>query len=169
MITAGKTDKGGINTFPSKIIKRPEPPMPYKKTSNNESSNVIDNNPRLYIIMREDLYDNSPGKMMAQAAHAQADFDTHVENRYIDNDFRSAHIKWCEDRNFGTTLVLSATLNQMHEIRTNIVHSDITVDPTYPYRNWYNTVFTKEEPTCMWAFVYEENELGYMKQFKLHT
>lgn len=30
--------------------------------------------PRLYIIMRKDIQDMNPGKAMAQAAHAQADF-----------------------------------------------------------------------------------------------
>ena len=125
--------------------------------------------PRLYIVMREDLWDNNPGKMMAQSAHAQAEFDTYVENRYTDEEFRSAHLQWCEDRNFGVTLVLSATLDQMHEIRTHIIHSDITVDPTYPYRNWYGKVFTRSEPTCMWAFVYTEEDIEYMREFKLHS
>lgn len=125
-------------------------------------------NPRLYIIMREDLQDMNPGKGMAQAAHAHADFDAYVESRYTHEDFRSAHLTWCEDRNFGVTLVLSATLKEMHEIRTKVLHSDLTVDPTYPWRNWYGKVFTSEEVTCMWAFVWEDEELEYMKQFKLH-
>jgi len=124
--------------------------------------------PRLYIIMREDLWDMNPGKGMAQAAHAQADFDTYVENRYTNDDFRSAHIQWSEDRNFGVTLVLSATLNQMHEIRTHIDHSDITVDPSYPYSNWYGKIFTREEPTCMWAFVFTDKDIEYMSQWNLH-
>lgn len=46
--------------------------------------------PRLYIVMREDLWDMNPGKGMAQSAHAQADFDAFVENRYTDDNFRSA-------------------------------------------------------------------------------
>ena len=125
--------------------------------------------PKLYIIMREDLYDNSPGKMMAQSAHAQADFDAYVETRYASDDaFRTAHLTWCEDRNFGVTLVLSATLNQMQEIRTKVKHSDLTVDPTYPWRNWYGKVFTSNEVTCMWAFVWEDAELEYMRQYDLH-
>jgi len=34
--------------------------------------------PTLYIIMRSDLQDMNPGKGMAQAAHAQADFDSYI-------------------------------------------------------------------------------------------
>lgn len=125
-------------------------------------------NPRLYIVMREDLQDMNPGKGMAQAAHAQADFDAHVENNYANEEFRSAHLAWSEDRNFGVTLVLSATLKEMHEIRTQILRSDLTVDPTYPWRNWYGKVFTTSEVTCMWAFVWKDEDIEYMKQFKLH-
>ncbi len=124
--------------------------------------------PRLYIIMRRDLWDMNPGKGMAQAAHAQADFDAYTENNYNNEDFRSAHIAWCEDRNFGTTLVLHATIDRMHEIRTTIRHSDMTIDPTYPYRNYYGEIFTREEVTCMWAFVYNDEEIDFMRQFELH-
>lgn len=124
--------------------------------------------PRLYIIMREDLQDMNPGKGMAQAAHAQADFDAHAKNCINQDMFREAYLTWCEDRNFGVTLVLSATLNQMHEIRTKVKHSDLTIDPTYPWRNWYGKVFTSNEVTCMWAFVWEDAELEYMHQYDLH-
>lgn len=118
--------------------------------------------------MREDIQDMNPGKGMAQAAHAHADFDAYVENKYTNDEFREAHLTWCEDRNFGVTLVLNATLAKMHEIRTHIEHSDLTVDPTYPWRNWYGKVFTSEEVTAMWAFVWKEDELEYMRQFDLH-
>ena len=124
--------------------------------------------PRLYIIMREDIADMNPGKGMAQAAHAQADFDTYAESRYTNDEFREAHLSWSEDRTFGVTLVLSATLTEMNNIRTNILHSDLTVDPTYPWKNWYGKMFTSSEVTCMWAFVWTDEELEYMKQFKLH-
>lgn len=127
--------------------------------------------PRLYIVMREDLWDMNPGKGLAQAAHAQADFDTYVQNHYTDftdSEFHTAHVQWCEDRNFGVTLVLSAPLNDMHEIRTRVKYSDITVDPTYPYRNWYGKLFVREEPTCMWAFVWKDEDIEYMKQWELH-
>lgn len=124
--------------------------------------------PKLYIIMRRDLWDMNPGKGMAQAAHAQADFDAYVPTRLNTEAFRNAYMKWTDDRNFGVTLALSATLEQMHEIRTRTAHSDFTIDPSYPYRNWYGELFVREEVTCMWVFVYEENESEYMKAFALH-
>jgi len=124
--------------------------------------------PRLYIVMREDIQDMNPGKAVAQGCHAQADFDTHVENRYTDDDFRSAHLQWCEDRNFGVTLVLSALWEQMCDIEDCVKHTGMVVDPTYPWRNYYGKTFTTAETTCMWAFPTTEQEFEYMRQFDLH-
>jgi hypothetical protein len=125
-------------------------------------------NPRLYIIMREDLQDMNPGKGMAQAAHAQSDFDAYARTKYNHEEFFSAYKTWCEERSFGVTLALSATLEEMHEIDARTVHSDLTVDPSYPWRNWYGKMFTSNEVTCMWAFVWSDEDIEYMKQFKLH-
>jgi hypothetical protein len=123
--------------------------------------------------MREDLWDNSPGKMMAQAAHAQSDFDAYVDNccapQFNQDDLLWSNVsKWREDRTFGTTLVLSATLNDMLTTYDNMDHCGLTVDPTYPWRNYYGKLFTSEEVTCMWAFVWEDEEIEYMRQFDLH-
>ena len=123
--------------------------------------------PRLYIVMREDLWDMNPGKGMAQAAHAQAGFDAYAHGR-PEADFYQAFQMWKEDRSFGTTLVLSATLKEMDDICDNVTFRAMTVDPTYPYRNHYGKVFVREEITCMWAFVWTDEEVDYMKQFKLH-
>jgi peptidyl-tRNA hydrolase len=128
---------------------------------------------RLYIIMREDLWDMNPGKGIAQAAHAQADFDAYIEDtcgpHYRQDDVLwSAVQAWRENRNFGTTLVLNATIQEMHEISYNTKHNCMTTDPTYPYRNYYGKVFVRSEITCMWAFVWLDAEIEYMKQFKLH-
>ena len=127
--------------------------------------------PKLYIIMREDLWDNNPGKMMAQSAHAQAEFDAYQNSlvNHNSDEFWQAIADWREDREFGVTLVLHEPLGVMEEICTLIKHSGITVDPTYPYRNWYGKAFTRSEPTCMWAFVYTEEDLKYMHQFDLHS
>ena len=126
--------------------------------------------PRLYIIMRRDLWDMNPGKAMAQAAHAQADFEAHLFPEFVPDarKFRDAVIAWREDRNFGTTLVLHEPLAVMEQIRERILHSGLTVDPTYPYRNFYGEVFTRSEVTCMWAFAYTDEDIEYMKQFDLH-
>jgi hypothetical protein len=126
--------------------------------------------PRLYIVMRRDLWDMNPGKAMAQAAHAQADFDAHLFPASIVDatEFRDAVVAWREDRHFGTTLVLHEPINTMSKISINVGHWGFVTDPTYPYRNHYGEVFTRSEVTCMWAFAYTEAELEYMRQWDLH-
>lgn len=123
--------------------------------------------PRLYIIMRRDLWDNNPGKMMAQAAHAQALFDL-----YDKSDILEEYCVWrgdgTDNAGFGPTVVLDATWEQMCDIETRIPCSGMVVDPTYPWRNWYGEYFTSSETTCMWAFVWEEKDIEYLKQYKLH-
>jgi hypothetical protein len=129
--------------------------------------------PRLYIIMREDIPDMNAGKGMAQAAHAQSDFDEYVENTcgpsYTQgNPFWMTVSTWKEDRSFGTTLVLSATLADMKEINEEMPRSGMTVDPTYPWRNYYGKLFLTKETTCMWAFAQTEDEIEFMKKYPLH-
>jgi peptidyl-tRNA hydrolase len=126
--------------------------------------------PRLYIVMRRDLWDMNPGKGMAQAAHAQSDFDAHLFPSGIPDyhDFLEAVNLWREDRSFGTTLVLHEPLSVMNQIHERVVHTGMTVDPTYPYRNHYGELFVSNEVTCMWAFAYTEEDLEYMQQWRLH-
>ena len=126
--------------------------------------------PRFYIVMRRDLWDMNPGKAMAQAAHAQAEFEAYLYPDVPDpRKLRDAVITWRgEDRSFGITLVLHETLEVMEQIQANMPHSGMTVDPTYPYRNYYGEVFTRSEVTCMWVFAYTEAELEYMRQWDLH-
>lgn len=116
---------------------------------------------KLLIIMREDLWDMNPGKGMAQAAHAQADFSewcNTLMDRQIDNRDMLEQIKlWKEGRSFGVTITLAAPLATMYSIQqlcsNNAVPNGMTIDPTYPYRNYYGKVFTANEVTCMWVFV----------------
>ena len=131
---------------------------------------MSDIEPRLYIVMREDLWDMNPGKGMAQAAHAQSDFDAHLFPMSIPDayEFKDAVSAWREDRSFGATLVLHEPLDNMEQILSNMPHSGVVTDPTYPYRNHYGKMFTSGELTCMWAFAYTEEEINYMKQWKLH-
>ena len=127
--------------------------------------------PRLYIVMRRDLWDMNPGKAMAQAAHAQADFDLYMfadPKAAKSKEIADAVLAWREDRHFGTTLVLHETLDTFGKISMNVAHWGFTTDPTYPYRNYYGEVFTRSEVTCMWVFVYTEEEAVYMRQFDLH-
>jgi len=126
--------------------------------------------PKLYIIMRRDLWDMNPGKGMAQAAHAQADFGAY-QSSLVNKDgdeFWRAMSAWRENREFGVTLVLHEPLGVMNRIQERVVHTGMTVDPTYPYRNHYGELFVSNEVTCMWAFAYTEEELEYMRQWRLH-
>lgn len=111
--------------------------------------------PTLYIMMREDLQDNTPGKMMAQSAHAQADFDQWVDD-HPGSEYMPYIVQWKEDRSFGRTLVLESNLDQIKDIMTNTmgtaVPAGVTVDPTYPWRNFYGKVFLTSEVTCAWVF-----------------
>lgn len=131
----------------------------------------------LYIVMRENLPDNNPGKMMAQAAHAQADFDNYIHSiqsygSISDSsvtDLLISHRHWIQDRTFGKTIVLSALYEDLLSIPKNVQHSGIVADPTYPYRNWYGDRFSISAHTCAWAFTITEKEVEYMKSFKLHS
>ena len=126
--------------------------------------------PRLYIIMREDLWDMNPGKAMAQAAHAQAEFGAY-QSSLVNQDgdeFWQAMSAWREDREFGITLVLSAPKSEWGDIVWKVQHSGIVTDPTYPYRNYYGKVFVRSEDTCMWVFVTTEEEIEYMQKWDLH-
>lgn len=111
--------------------------------------------PTLYCLMREDLQDLNPGKGMAQAMHAQADFDQWVDD-HPNNPFMPFIAEWKEDRSFGRTLVLESTLEQIGDITSIALGTDlpvgVTVDPTYPWRNFYGKVFLTSEVTCAWVF-----------------
>lgn len=125
---------------------------------------------RLYIIMREDLWDMNPGKGMAQAAHAQAAFEEYLGTAATSEirGFWEAYHDWSEDRGFGTTLVLSAPKSEWMDIQSGVQHYGYVTDPSYPYRNYYGKSFTVSEDTCMWVFVTTQEEIAHMKQWPLH-
>lgn len=118
--------------------------------------------------MREDLWDMNPGKACAQAAHAQAEFDAYCDPEHVNDDFWKSLVAWREDRSFGVTTVLSEPQDTLNIIRMYVDHCGFVEDPTYPYRNYYGQVFTSKEVTCMWVFATTEEEIEYMKQWKLH-
>jgi hypothetical protein len=132
--------------------------------------------PTLYIIMRNDIFDGTPGKMMAQAAHAQADFDKKISRVIQDIDYREYegllenYNKWIEDRNFGRTIVLSGTEDDIDRISYKGALAGFTVDPSYPWRNYYGEMFVTEEVTCGWIFVCDayESDLALVKDLPLH-
>jgi len=130
--------------------------------------------PTLYIIMRSDIPDLNPGKMAAQAAHAQADFDQWGKTLERDSEQYSALLgeieEWKDGRSFGRTLVLSATGASITHLVATTDFSGLTVDPTYPWRNYYGELFLSNELTCAWAFLCNENPLDEekLKAFPLH-
>lgn len=132
--------------------------------------------PTLYCLMREDLQDLNPGKAMAQAMHAQADFDRWVERLELNDPLLNYIDAWKENRSFGRTLVLSVTLDQIDDFNTivmitNCRVSGITVDPTYPWRNYYGKLFVTNEITCAWAFACDatpQAQIDWLKNQSLH-
>ena len=132
--------------------------------------------PTLYCLMREDLQDLNPGKAMAQAMHAQADFDRWVEKLEPDDLLLSYVNVWKEDRSFGRTLVLSVTLDQITDFDVVVTStgksmSNYTVDPTYPWRNYYGKLFVTNTITCAWAFACDatpQAQIDWLKSQTLH-
>lgn len=143
--------------------------------------------PRLLIIMREDLWDMNPGKGMAQAAHAAQDMTASIMSEEqmerftrsysggpLSHDYiKDQYAEWCDGRNFGTTITLSAPFDSMSKmslmLEMNGVPNGMTVDPTYPYRNYYGDVFTSSEVTCMWVFIHDEVTQEVQAELKQHT
>lgn len=124
----------------------------------------------LYLIARKDLPDNRTGKMMAQIAHAQSDFDDWV-SKLCPNQHGEilTEIKnWKEDRSFGTTIVLHETLETMEKIVNKTGFSGLTTDPTYPFTTIYGDVFTMNVVTAAWVFDMTQFSYSVMKEFKLH-
>jgi hypothetical protein len=126
--------------------------------------------------MREDLQDLNPGKGMAQAMHAQADFDEWVQTKMQLAPRYGQYVgEWKEDRSFGRTLVLEATLDQISNITSLTLGTNhpmgITVDPTYPWRNFYGKVFLTPEVICAWLFACEltpPEALEEVRKLSLH-
>lgn len=131
--------------------------------------------PILYIIMRSDIPDMNPGKLAAQAAHVASDFEhwvKHIESQpdqYSELLYQIA--EWRKGAiSCGTTICLSATKDEILETIRITDFSGGFVDPTYPWKNWYGTLFLTEELTGSWFFVCDENEkdLELLKKFNLH-
>lgn len=93
---------------------------------------------RLYIIIRNDLQSLTPGKAMAQAAHAANEFIHYY------GQLEAVHEDWCGnnpwmecERPFGTTIVLTADIDNLDNVMNiaeakKIPHGEV-YDPTYPF------------------------------------
>lgn len=143
--------------------------------------------PRLYIIMRKDLYQMNPGKLAAQAAHAGTKFVFDVLDHQLthnqanpDNNGWSTELstdmhEWAGDKGFGTKITLEAKLSEMHDTTIAMeefgLQTGMVKDPTYPYSNWNGDHYTSIEETCMYVFApcdVPQEALNYLRKFKLH-
>jgi hypothetical protein len=132
--------------------------------------------PTLYCLMRQDLQDLNPGKGMAQAMHAQADFDQWINDKLVSSPAYKPYIaEWKEDRSFGRTLVLECTLEEISNVANYgaavKLPMALTIDPTYPWRNFYGKVFLSEEVTCGWVFACDltpQPVLDELRKLSLH-
>ena len=110
------------------------------------------------MLVRTDLPSNNGGKMMAQACHAQAEFDDWVINNKAHQTIPFID-EWKENRSFGTTITLECDISEI-EYTLKLVADGYpagkTTDPTYPWKNFYNEIFFNEVVTCAWIFVYDE-------------
>jgi hypothetical protein len=123
--------------------------------------------PTLYIMVRRDIPDMNPGKACAQSAHAQADFDQYM-NEEAGLESLNNWLSWKQDRTFGRTLVVTATLNEIHDVVSQVSISGITTDPTYPWKNYWGETFLTSEQTVGWAFPVNEYETEFLKSLPLH-
>jgi peptidyl-tRNA hydrolase len=133
------------------------------------------NDPRLYIIVRTDLYDLTPGKLGAQTAHAASKFTMEVFLNKADKQLVSAFNTWEGGRGFGTKITLAATKSDIEGLvyfaKVHKLATDTIVDPSYPFRNYFGDVFTAEELTCGYVFVTDETPQevrDYLRKFPLH-
>lgn len=140
--------------------------------------------PRLYIMIPMDIPDGNPGKMMAQAAHAQALFSREMNKRKQDlsalekypnlaltSSLLDSYDSWLKEGDgFGTTIVLSCLSQDILENYGSEKHlvSGKVIDPTYPWRNFYGELFVKEQLTAGWVFITTEEEAKIFSKYSLH-
>jgi hypothetical protein len=109
--------------------------------------------PILYILMRNDLSSLNPGKACAQAAHVGNQmgcvFEREAHKDIIVSGALPLYRQWVKEGDwFGTTIVLSANIDQINKIMDNLfssdkagsfIHNDHSiyfdriVDETYPF------------------------------------
>lgn len=130
--------------------------------------------PRLYIIGRSDIYDMNTGKFGAQTAHAGGAFAKTA--RASNNKAVIADLElWEGTRGFGTTITLIATEQEIRDTVSKMhgygLISDVVIDDSYPFKNFYGTMFTAEELTCGYVFApmtINKEALDHLRTFPLH-
>ncbi len=78
------------------------------------------------------------GKAVAQGAHAANQFVKHFPKN---SEYKPEFNKWSRDRGYGTTIVLSASKEQIEELMRSEVayHRGEVIDETYPLRDGKTT------------------------------
>ena len=119
-----------------------------------------DNKPILYVFMRTDLPDHTPGKALAQCNHAGTEFVIRagqvIEQEGREFELAKAFEDWVNEAyTFGTCIVLGCDHKELRLIkpllRDYALISGEVLDPTYPIRNGHETI-TAPVITCGWAF-----------------
>jgi hypothetical protein len=142
--------------------------------------------PRLYILMRNDLPSMTTGRAMAQASHAA--------NAFIGSYGHRKDVKaWQKEtkQNFGTAIVLAASLNEMKLALVGLSEpNDFVIDPEYGVKTNIemlnlidpsrilgkmtiinedgSAVIFKSEVTCAYVFGTKEALDPILGQFRLH-
>ncbi len=117
----------------------------------------------LYILMRNDMDSLNPGKAVAQGAHAANQF---VKQRY--QLWNKEYKKWAGDRGYGTTIVLSASQQQIIECIMANPGDDyckgIVTDETYPLKDGDTTHYF---PCMTCGYIFAPRGYHGVKHLKL--
>lgn len=131
--------------------------------------------PRLYVIMRRDIYDMNEGKAIAQGGHAVSEFISYMERRRNASSSESrslaveAYEEWLNQSSqgsFGTKITLWATRAQIAELKEGTVSQ--IVDDTYPYTNTWGERYTNSEVTCWYKFAFTKEQADELSAFEMH-
>ena len=137
-----------------------------------------EDNPVLYILMRDDMDSLNPGKACAQATHAGQQFVHELTKQGIHPPHDQVikleqYERWkaATRKGFGTTVTKSVNHKQLHQIvlfalaagfEAGVVH-----DPTYPLLDG-ETVHVIPVDTCGYVFGDKESLEILLRQFELH-
>lgn len=119
--------------------------------------------PKLYIVMRTDMESMTPGKGMAQAAHAANVFTTEMDKIIAGQqhpEYIAVYKKWRGSFGFGTTIVLDGgTHSRMCAIVNDAAAygfpAGIVHDPGYPVKDG-ETFHKIPVDTCGYVFLHKE-------------
>lgn len=135
--------------------------------------------PRLYILMRNDLASMNPGKAIAQGSHATSFFQwTAEQNRYnTGTKFTSeSYDQWLEEtyQRFGTVITLAVTEVQLHTAVAIMARmgyiAGVVNDETYPVTDGSITHLISID-TCGFIFIPDAEDSvirGVLRNFPLY-